>query len=79
MKKKKVRKKNNPIYREKDWALSQGVIVTPDRKMRDLSTSIRLPYKMVQKLKKIARQKGGIGYQTLMKIWIAEKLDKESA
>jgi hypothetical protein len=34
---------------------------------------------MVLKLKKIARKKGDIGYQTLLKIWIAERLEKESA
>lgn len=38
-----------------------------------------MPKKMVDKLRRIAKKKGGIGYQTLLKIWIAERLEKESA
>jgi hypothetical protein len=44
-----------------------------------ISTSIRLPKEMITQLRKIARKKGDIGYQTLLKIWIAERLEKERA
>jgi len=40
---------------------------------------IRLPKEMVAKLRKVARKTGDIGYQTLLKIWIAERLEKETA
>lgn len=39
----------------------------------------RLPREMIAKLKKVAKRKGGVGYQTLLKIWIAERLEKEIA
>jgi hypothetical protein len=39
----------------------------------DLSQSV------TRKLRKVAERKGDIGYQTLIKIWIAERLEKESA
>lgn len=66
-------------YDPKEWDFDKAVEVTPDKKARAVSTSIRLPYTMVQKLRKVAKQKGGIGYQTLLKLWIAERLEKESA
>jgi hypothetical protein len=44
-----------------------------------VSASIRLPKEMVAKLLRVAKRKGDIGYQTLLKIWIAERLEKESA
>ncbi len=34
---------------------------------------------MVSQLRKVAQKKGGVGYQTLIKIWIAERLEKELA
>ena len=43
-----------------------------------ISTSIRLSHPMVIQLKKVANKKGGIGYQTLLKMWIAERLEKEA-
>jgi hypothetical protein len=52
--------------------------VVPD-KIKGISTSIRLPKSMIQKLQKVAKRKGEIGYQTLLKIWIAERLEKEIA
>ena len=51
--------------------------VEPEPRMSTgISTSIRLPRQMVAQLRRIARKKGGIGYQTLLKIWIAERLEK---
>ncbi|MCE3010121.1 MAG: BrnA antitoxin family protein [Proteobacteria bacterium] len=66
-------------YKSRDWDESKSVQVQPKKSSKGISTSIRLPREMVLKLKKIARKKGDIGYQTLLKIWIAERLEKESA
>lgn len=74
-------KKRNKTYKYNpgEWDESKSVIVTPEKKSSGVSTSIRLPKEMVAKLKKVARKKGDIGYQTLLKIWIAERLEKEIA
>ncbi len=67
-------------YEPGEWDDSKSVEVTPEkRKPSELSTSIRLPRAMVEKLRKIAARKGEIGYQTLIKIWIAERIEKEAA
>jgi len=81
MKKKKSGKKNSTDkYNPAEWDFSKSTEVTPEKKNPSgISTSIRLPREMVQKLRKIAQKKGGIGYQTLLKIWIAERLEQESA
>lgn len=75
MKKKAKTYKYNP----NEWDESRSVTVSPEKRTSGISTSIRLPKDMVAKLKKIARKKGDIGYQTLLKIWIAERLEKEIA
>lgn len=74
-----MKKKKEIRYRAKDWDDSRAVEVLPEKTSVGISTSIRLPAEMIQKLRKVARKKGGIGYQTLLKIWIAERLDKEGA
>ncbi len=66
-------------YDAKEWDDDNSVEVTPEKKSSGISTSIRLPMEMVAKLRKVARKKGDIGYQTLLKIWIAERLEKEIA
>ena len=66
-------------YDSKDWDDSKSVVVIREKKNSGISTSIRLPKEMVAKLRKVARKKGDIGYQTLLKIWIAERLEKETA
>jgi len=67
-------------YNANEWDEDKSVEVTPEKKKTPgVSTSIRLPKDMVAKLRKIAKKKGDIGYQTLLKIWIAERLEKESA
>jgi hypothetical protein len=67
-------------YDPSEWDESKSVEVTPEPRMTSgVSTSIRLPKEMVAKLRRIARRKGDIGYQTLLKIWIAERLEQESA
>ena len=72
-------KKKTHKYKATDWDESRAVEVTPEKKSTGVSTSIRLPMEMVAKLRKVARKKGDIGYQTLLKIWIAERLEKETA
>lgn len=75
-----MKKSRQYKYNAKDWDESKAVRVNPEPRLRSgISTSIRLPKEMVTKLKKIAKKKGDIGYQTLLKIWIAERLEKESA
>ena len=77
MSKKKTLKQE---YDPNEWDESKTVAVTPEKgKKSELSTSIRLPRTMIQKLKKIASKKGEIGYQTLIKMWIAERLEDEAA
>ena len=77
MRKKKTKKTYK--YNPDDWDESRSVEVVPEKKVSGISTSIRLPKDMVNKLKKVAKKKGDIGYQTLLKIWIAERLEKETA
>lgn len=66
-------------YDPREWDETKSVEVVPNKKPSGISTSIRLPKDMVAKLKRVARKKGDIGYQTLLKIWIAERLEKEIA
>lgn len=66
-------------YKSNDWDESKSVTVEPDSKERGYSTSIRLSKKMIDELRKIAKRKGDVGYQTLIKIWIAERLEKEGS
>lgn len=74
----KNKKKNTDHYDASEWDESKSIEVNPEpRSKTGISTSIRLPADMVKKLRKIASKKGDIGYQTLIKIWIAERLDEE--
>lgn len=73
-------KKKSKVYKYNpgDWDDSKSVEVIPE-KSAGVSTSIRLPKEMIGKLRKVAKRKGDIGYQTLIKIWIAERLEEETA
>jgi hypothetical protein len=67
-------------YDPDEWDESRSVHVNPEPRMKaGVSTSIRLPRHMVAKLRRVAERKGDIGYQALLKMWIAERLEKESA
>lgn len=80
MKKMKKQKASKYSYSSTEWDESKSVTVEPGKRgSGELSTSIRLPKNMVLKLRRVAQRKGGIGYQTLIKIWIAERLEKEAA
>lgn len=76
-----MKKKKSKAYKydPKEWDESKSVKVTPEKGATGISTSIRLPAEMIAKLRRVARKKGDIGYQTLLKIWIAERLEKEIA
>ena len=73
-------KSKNYRYESSEWDENKSEKVVPERRViSGVSTSIRLPKEMVAKLKKIALRKVDIGYQTLLKIWIAERLEEELA
>lgn len=75
----KKTKQKNYQYNPNDWDEKSTVRVVPKKVPKGyISTSIRLPVSMIFKMRKIADRKGGIGYQTLMKLWIAERIEKES-
>ena len=77
MKKNKAKRSE---YDPSEWDESKSEKVTPEKRIQSgISTSIRLPKGMVAKLRRVAKRKGDIGYQTLLKIWIAERLEEESA
>ena len=79
-KKKTARKTGKYRYNPQEWDEAKTTHVVPEPKMKSgISTSIRLPAEMVTKLRKVAKRKGDIGYQTLLKIWIAERLEEETA
>jgi len=76
----KSKKSKGYKYNPQEWDEKRAVLVEPEPRMKSgVSTSIRLPKEMVNKLRRVARRKGDIGYQTLLKIWIAERLEKEAA
>jgi len=82
MKKKTTEKSKAASYKYDagEWDEEKSVEVIPEPRIKSgVSTSVRLPKEMVTKLRKVAKKKGDIGYQTLLKIWIAERLEEESA
>jgi len=72
----KKKNKKDIKYNPEEWDDSKAVEVKMP-KSTGVSTSIRLPKNMIDNLRKIAERKGGVGYQTLLKIWIAERLEEE--
>jgi hypothetical protein len=80
MKRKTQRKLREIKYDPREWDDAKSLEVEPEKRSgAEVSTSIRLPKSMVSKLRRVAIRKGGIGHQTLIKIWIAERLEKEFA
>lgn len=73
-----MKKRKGYKYDPQEWDEKKSVEVYPEKKFSGISTSIRLPEDMIAKLRKVAKRKGDIGYQTLIKIWIAERLEKEA-
>jgi len=52
-----------------DEIMSSGTRHTPN--------AVRLPSRLVEKLKTVAKQKGKAEYQTMVKTWIEERLQQE--
>ena len=63
MKKRNKRKNLKHAYDASEWDESKGVHVKYNKKkgVNELSTSIRLPLSMVNRLRKVASRKGEIG------------------
>lgn len=61
----------------KDFDDSQGIYVEP-KQLKSKLISIRLPMVMISNLRIIARQRGDIGYQQIIKTYIAEGLFRDN-
>ncbi|QQR52569.1 BrnA antitoxin family protein [bacterium] len=60
-----------------DWSGAQKTVF-PNLKFTTESISIRLPSPMLARLKEIANEKD-VPYQSLMKMYLSERIDKEVA
>ena len=60
----------------KDFDESQAFYV-PGKKRESKLISIRLPMDMIHKLREIANRRGDVGYQSLIKIYLADSLKRE--
>ena len=60
-----------------DFDQSQTLHI-PAKKSENILISIRLPAVMINQLRNVAIQKGDIGYQQLIKIFIADGLARET-
>jgi predicted DNA binding CopG/RHH family protein len=61
---------------QQDFEESEAIHVSAKRKDSKL-ISIRLPMDMLRKLRQRAQKRGDIGYQQLIKLYLAQCLDKE--
>ena len=58
-----------------DWSKAQRVRF-PNLKLSTQSISLRLPKALLERIK-IAANKRDVPYQSLIKVWLAEKIDAE--
>jgi predicted DNA binding CopG/RHH family protein len=58
-----------------DWSKAQRVRL-PYLKMSTTSISLRLPQGLLERIK-VAANKRDVPYQSLIKVWLAEKVDAE--
>jgi predicted DNA binding CopG/RHH family protein len=58
-----------------DWSKAQRVRL-PNLKLSTTAISLRLPQGLLDRIK-IAANKRDVPYQSLIKVWLAEKLDAE--
>jgi predicted DNA binding CopG/RHH family protein len=58
-----------------DWSKAEETIF-PNLKLSSESISIRLPAPLLAHIKALANQKG-VPYQSLMKVYLSEKVDEE--
>jgi predicted DNA binding CopG/RHH family protein len=58
-----------------NWSKAQRVRL-PNLKMSTTSVSLRLPQGLLERIK-VAANKRDVPYQSLIKVWLAEKVDAE--
>ena len=58
-----------------DWEAAKRVVL-PNLKPSQKTISLRLPAMMLAELKRLANKRG-VPYQSLLKVFLAERLDKE--
>ena len=58
-----------------DWSKAQRVRL-PNLKLSTTSISLRLPQGLLEQIK-VAANKRDVPYQSLIKVWLAEKVDAE--
>jgi predicted DNA binding CopG/RHH family protein len=59
-----------------DWSKAQRGVRFPNLKLSTTAISLRLPQGMLDRIK-IAANKRDVPYQSLIKVWLAEKIDAE--
>jgi len=60
-----------------DWSKAQRVRF-PNLKLSTTSISLRLPQGLLERVK-VAANKRDVPYQSLIKVWLAERLDEDEA
>ncbi len=60
-----------------DWSKAKKNVVFPNLKPSTRSISIRLPESLIEAIKTLANKKD-IPYQSLLKVFLAERVEKES-
>jgi predicted DNA binding CopG/RHH family protein len=58
------------------WSKAQRGVRFPNLKLSTTAISLRLPQGMLDRIK-IAANKRDVPYQSLIKVWLAEKIDAE--
>lgn len=59
-----------------DWSKAQRGVRFPNLKLSTTAISLRLPQSLLDRIK-IAANKRDVPYQSLIKVWLAEKVDAE--
>jgi predicted DNA binding CopG/RHH family protein len=59
-----------------DWSKAQRGVRFPNLKLSTTAISLRLPQGLLDRIK-VAANKRDVPYQSLIKVWLAEKVDAE--
>ena len=59
-----------------DWSKAQRGVRFPNLKLSTTAISLRLPQVLLDRIK-VAANKRDVPYQSLIKVWLAEKIDAE--
>ena len=59
-----------------DWSKAQRGVRFPNLKLSTTAISLRLPQVLLDRIK-VAANKRDVPYQSLIKVWLAEKVDAE--